>query len=80
MLSGKLFPWMLFFVCLLLLGSAATPVGAVADHLLVSARLALLIGVSVLIVRRSFDSRSPGHARRGNLLRAFERWYRGERA
>jgi hypothetical protein len=76
----------LFLGSLLLLSLAATPYSRAADAALVSARLTLLIVLSVLVVRERWGNRHglPGKSAPSDpdvgdrFLQGCRRWYHGE--
>ena len=78
--------WTLFLGSLLLLSLAATPYSRAADAALISARLTLLIVLSILVVRGRWRNRHelPGKAAPSDsdvgdrFLQRFRRWYHGE--
>ena len=78
--------WTLFLGSLLLLSLAATPYPRAADAALISARLTLLIVLSILVVRERWRNRHelPGKAAPSGpdvgdrFLRGCRRWYHGE--
>ncbi len=82
----KVSAWTLFLGSLLLLSLAATPYSRAADAALISARLTLLIVLSILVVRERWRSRHelPGKAAPSDsdvgdrFLQRCRRWYRGE--
>ena len=81
----KLLPWTLFLGSLLLLSLAATPYSRAADAALISARLTLVIVLSILVVRERWRNRYelPGKAAPSDsdvgdrFLQRFRRWYHG---
>ena len=82
----KVLAWSLFLGSLLLLSLAATPYSRAADAALISARLTLLIVLSILVVRERWRNRHelPGKAAPSDsdvgdwFLQRFRRWYHGE--
>ena len=76
----------LFLGSLLLLSLAATPYSRAADAALISARLTLLIVLSILVVRERWRNRHelPGKAAPSDsdvsdqFLQRFRRWFHGE--
>ena len=82
----KVLAWTPFLGSLLLLSLAATPYSRTADAALISARLTLLIVLSILVLRERWRNRheSPGKAAPAGLdvgdrfLQRCRRWYRGE--
>jgi len=78
--------WTLFLGSLLLLSLAATPYSRAADAALISARLTLLIVLSILVLRERWRNRHepPGRAASAGsdvgdrFLQRCRRWYRGE--
>ena len=83
----NVFAWTLFLGSLLLLCLAATSYSRAADATLISARLTLVIVLSILVVRERWRNRHelPGKAAPANsdvgdrFLQRCRRWYRGER-
>jgi hypothetical protein len=82
----KVLAWSLFLGSLLLLSLAATPYSRAADAALISARLTLLIVLSILVVRERWKNRhelpakaAPSDSDVGErFLRRCRRWYHGE--
>ncbi|HYX00125.1 MAG TPA: hypothetical protein VE822_13510 [Candidatus Elarobacter sp.] len=82
----KVLAWTLFLGSLLLLSLAATPYSRTADAALISARLTLLIVLSILVLRERWRNRHepsgksvPAGSDVGDhFLQRFRRWYRGE--
>ncbi len=82
----KVLAWTLFLGSLLLLSLAATPYSRAVDAALISARLTLLIVLSILVLRERWRNRheSPGKAAPAGsdvgdrFLQRCRRWYRGE--
>jgi hypothetical protein len=78
--------WTFFLGSLLLLSLAATPYSRAADAALISARLTLLIVLSILVVRERWRNRHelPGKATPSGpdvgdrFLRGCRHWYHGE--
>ena len=78
--------WTLFLGSLLLLRLAATPYSRAADAALISARLTLVIVLSILVVHERWRNRHelPGKAALSDsdvgdrFLRRCRRWYHGE--
>src|SRR5271169_5931260 len=79
--------WALFLACLLLISFAATtPYSRTADLILISLRLALVVVLSILVVRercRYRDDSQRRDARSGTdsgdtILSRFRRWYYDE--
>jgi hypothetical protein len=78
--------WAIFLLCLLGLSFAATtPYSKNADLLLICVRLAIVAGLSILVVHERWtrsdpgasgrqDARSEGHG----ILQRFRRWYYDE--
>jgi hypothetical protein len=85
-MRGKVGAWALFLVCLLLLSfAAATPYSKTADLALISLRLALVLLLSILLVRerwRHWDYRQqqthPKTDTVDTILQRFRRWYYDE--
>jgi nitrogen fixation/metabolism regulation signal transduction histidine kinase len=84
---GKAAGWALFLGCLLLLSFAATtPYSKTADLALISLSLAIVVVLSILVVRerwRHRDDQQQGDTRSrsdaGNtILQRFRRWYYDE--
>lgn len=71
----KITPWLLFLLCLALLGMGATPFGPLADHIAVASRFALVIFLSILLLRDRFG----GSNRKSTYFESFKRWCHGER-
>ena len=85
-MRGKTAGWALFLGCLLLLSFAATtPYSKSADLALISLRLAIVVPLSILVVRERLRHRD-GLGRRSNprpgtsdtILQRFRRWYYDE--
>ena len=82
----KVLAWTLFLGWLLLLSLAATPYSRAADAALISARLTLVIVLSILVVRERWRNRyelpgngAPSHSDVGDrFLQRCLRWYHGE--
>jgi len=85
-MSRKVLAWSLFLGSLLLLSLAATPYSRAADAALISARLTLVLVLSILVVRERWRNRHelPGRAAPSDpdvgdqFLQRCRRWYRGE--
>jgi len=83
---GKTAGWALFLGCLLILSFAASsPYSRSADLALISLRLVIVIGLSVLVVRERWLHREhrqrATHLRSGvgeTILERFRRWYYDE--
>ena len=82
----RVIAWSLFLACVLFLSLAATPYSRTADELLITARLTLLIVISILVVRErwrhsheSHPSATSTNADVGTtFLHRFRHWYHGE--
>ncbi len=82
----KVLAWTLFLGWLLLLSLAATPYSRAADAALISARLTLVIVLSILVVRERWRKRhelpgkgAPSHPDVGDrFLQRCLRWSHGE--
>jgi len=82
----NVFAWTLFLGSLLLLSLAATPYSRAADAALISACLALLVVLSILVVRERWRSRHEQSGRAipassdigDHFLQRCRRWYHGE--
>jgi hypothetical protein len=82
----KVLAWTLFLGSLLLLSLAATPYSRAADAALISARLTLVIVLSILVVRERWRKRhelpgngAPSHPDVGDrFLQRCLRWSHGE--
>jgi hypothetical protein len=82
----KVLAWTLFLGSLLLLSLAATAYSRAADAALISARLTLVIVLSILVVRERWRKRhelpgkgAPSHPDVGDrFLQRCLRWYHGE--
>jgi len=88
-MRGKVGAWTVFLLCLLLLSFAATThYSKTADLALISLRLALVVVLSILVVRerwRHQDNRQqpPNHTKSDagdTILQRFRRWYYDEPA
>ena len=85
-MRSKTAGWALFLGCLLLLSFAATtPYSKTADLALISARLAILVGLSILVLRERWQhrddlpQRSTSESGAGEtILQRFRRWYYDE--
>ena len=86
-MRGKAARWAVFLLCLLVLSFAATTrYSQNADLLLICVRLALLVGLSILVVRERWTHRdtsgpSPNpdaNSRDEGILHRFRRWYYDE--
>jgi hypothetical protein len=82
----KIVAWSLFLACVLFLSLAATPYSRKADELLITARLTLLIVISILVVRERWRHSREAHSNATfakadvgtTFLRRFRRWYHGD--
>ena len=82
----KILAWALFLACLVFLSLAATPYSRTADRLLITARLTLLLVLSVLVVRERWRNRrappnteAPSNKDVGDdFLERCRRWYHGQ--
>ena len=85
-MRGKAAGWAVFLMCLLVLSFAATTrYSKTADLLLICVRLALVAGLSVLVVRERWTHRESSNsgdlganAPSGSILQRFRRWYYDE--
>jgi hypothetical protein len=82
----KIIAWSVFLACALFLSLAATPYSRVADELLITVRLTLIIVISILVVRERWrhsheshpSSISAGQDVGTSFLERCRRWYHGE--
>ena len=84
-MRGKVGAWTVFLLCLLLLSFAATThYSKTADLALISLRLALLVVLSILVVRERWRHRDdrlhPKSDAGDTILQRFRRWYYDEPA
>jgi hypothetical protein len=85
-MRSKATGWAIFLLCLLVLSFAATSrYSKTADLLLICVRLALVAGLSILVVHERWTYRGassvgdPGaNSRGGSILQRFRRWYYDE--
>ena len=75
--------WILFIACLLLLSFGATPYHKIADTALIATRLALVLLLSVLVIRERWNHRHdlPGGRPNDageNILQRVRSWYYDE--
>ena len=84
-LKSKLGGWILFIACLLLLSFGATPYHKIADTALIATRLALVLLLSILVIRERWNHRHdlPGGRGRANdagenILQRVRDWYYDE--
>jgi hypothetical protein len=70
--------WALFLFCLLLLSFSATPYSGVANSALIAVRVALIIVLSVLVVRESWRNRHASPGAGDKLLERWRNWSHGE--
>ncbi|MDR3747753.1 MAG: hypothetical protein P4M04_06330 [Acidobacteriota bacterium] len=85
-MRGKATGWAIFLLCLLGLSFAATTrYSKNADLLLICVRLALIVGLSILVVQERWTRSDPGASGRtgaasgsDGILQRFRRWYYDE--
>jgi hypothetical protein len=85
-MSRKIWPWVIFFACLLVLSLGQTHYIALADRALMPLRLALLAGLSLLVTRKWWRGRQHlagmWEGRRTDagdrFLQSARGWYYGE--
>jgi hypothetical protein len=85
-MNRKIWAWVIFLACLLVLSMGATAYSSLANTLLVGARLALLAALSVLTVRAWWRLRQGTNDKWQNLradagdrfLQRVRGWYYGE--
>lgn len=80
-MSKRAGAWILFLVFLLLLSLSATSYSQTANYLLISARVVLLLVLSILIVREKFrKSDASQHTDAGDkFLKSWRRWFYDEK-
>jgi hypothetical protein len=83
--KSKLGGWILFIACLLLLSFGATPYHKIADTALIATRLALVLLLSILVIRERWNHRHDLPGGRGrpndageNILQRVRNWYYDE--
>lgn len=73
---------MLFLGCLLVLSFSVTPYRKIADEILITVRLSIVLLVSVLVVREQWNHVHPSDMGQGgaptSILRRLRRWYYDE--
>ena len=86
-MTTRLWSWVLFLACLLLLSLSATPYSATANYVLVSVRLTLVAVLSILIVRERWSNRQTPAGKDAStmpdageaFLGRWRRWYHDDR-
>jgi len=80
-MSRRAGAWILFLIFLLLLSLSATSYSQTANSLLIAGRVALLLVLSVLIVREKFRHSDEGQRSDSGdkLLNKWRRWFYDER-
>ena len=83
--KGRLIGWILFIATLLVLSFGATPYHKMADTLLITIRLSLVLVLSILVIQERWKHRHdlPGGRNRPNdagesVLQRARRWYYDE--
>lgn len=72
-------PWLIFLLCIGLLGTGATRFSPVIDHMLVAVRFSIVILASALVLTPWFTA-GRAAVRSETLLSAFAKWCCGESA